>query len=278
MADQPAVFDLALAHTDLQLILAGIPQVDVVGVLEDVVVGTSRVFAVNEVAGIEGDPQPFDVVAQDLDGIGILGHVSHFGFDGDHHAFHGGDRHQFAKAFDFGVEGGSQFAGGDDDRHDLIRFGQPADRGKLLVVLVPFSFDLDVVRDGCQAEGAATDLLGLVEIGQDLGRFQVPAPFLNRDFHAGKFQIDQFRQGVLQRQIGKRGGRGGYVHEGGLQRDGRLRRAARGAGRCERTRGDGRGAPPPIAGQRKLNAPRVRKATAGDRAARRPNSHGRIAC
>ncbi len=72
--DDPGVFDLALADADLELAgcLAGVAEVDVLDVREDDVVVGMGARALEEVAGVEGQSQAVDRLAE-LDGDSRVG-------------------------------------------------------------------------------------------------------------------------------------------------------------------------------------------------------------
>ncbi len=72
--------------------------------------------------------------------------------------------------------------------------------------------DLDTQRDGRQPMGLPAEPHGLLGVGQDLRRLQVPIGFVDHDLDGGVFQIDQLRQGGVQRQMGKATARSGNKH------------------------------------------------------------------
>ena len=53
---------------------------------------------------------------------------------------------------------------------------------------------------------------GRLEVGQHLGGLQMAPRFMDHDFHAGVFQIDQPLQRGVQRQVGKTSGGSGNKH------------------------------------------------------------------
>ena len=163
-------------------------------------------------AGIERQPEPFDVVAQDDRGIGVLGDAAGFGLQTDDHPLAAGNRHQAFEPFDLGIEGGAQFARRDDDGHDFGGFGQAAAGGELLVVELAFGGDVDAVGGDRQPIGLAAGGDRSFQIGMNCRRLELLAVFVDGDFDAGVFQIDQSLERRIQRQIGKTLGRGGNKH------------------------------------------------------------------
>ena len=149
-------------------------------------------------AGIEGDAQAFDVVAEHDGGIGILGHASALGQEADANAVlrrYGG---QFAEPFDFGVKGRTQLGRTDGKGHDFNRLGQLAAGGKLAVVEGFRGFDVDAEGNGGQAMGLAAERYGSFEIVQHGGGLHVSARLVDHEFHTGVLQIGELHQGGIQ--------------------------------------------------------------------------------
>ena len=121
-------------------------------------------------------------------------------------------RHHRAQSLHFGVERGTQFGRSHGDRHHLDGLRQAATRGELVIVSGLGRLDLDAQRDGRQPMGLPAECHGTLGVGQHLRGLHVPVGLVNHDFDGGVFQIDQLRQGGVQRQLGEAAASSGNKH------------------------------------------------------------------
>ncbi len=203
LGEQLPIFDQPLTDSDLQFVFAGVPKVDVVNILHQPIDVTAGVGATDVVARIERHPQPFDVVAQDDDRVGILGKTPDLRPDAHQDAFHGCDGHQASKMFDFFVERRAQFGRGHGERDDLCGFGEFATRGELAVVLLAGGVNLNAVGSYIQTKRISANVDSSVQIGGNLRWFELVELLVQGDFTVRKLQINHALQGIGKRQIEK---------------------------------------------------------------------------
>ena len=138
LRDQAAVFDVALADADLEGLFVGVAELQVIDVLHHLVDAAALIGAEDVGAGIERQAQALHVVAQHHHRVGVFREAADLALQADPHAVQRGDIDQPPQMLDLFVERRAQLGRRDGDRDDLRRLGQPADRGELLVVGVPF--------------------------------------------------------------------------------------------------------------------------------------------
>jgi hypothetical protein len=146
-------------------------------------------IAAQVVAGIERETDPWYVIAEVFDGVGVFAEATDLAFDADSDAAGIADLNQSLQMFYFLIEGGAVFPARDGEGDDFGGFGQVANFFESLVERFSLSIDLDAITADLHPVRISHQADGLVEIFDKLGRLNLLASIVEHDFHGDEFEI-----------------------------------------------------------------------------------------
>ena len=209
LADEFAVFHFALADAHLQLVFRRIAELHVIDELQERLVIDPCVRAEDEVAGVEGDTESFDVRTHQPQRVRVLRNAADLVLRANADSFHAGDADEPPQMLDFFVERRAEFRRRHRDAHHLDRFGELAERLKALVRHVAGLAGVEEEGTDVQAIFIAADERRMLPMGDRLGRRQLHAVVLEVEFDRGELQVRKTLERFAQFQIGKTMRRGG---------------------------------------------------------------------
>jgi len=187
LRDKLVVVDLSLADSDLNSVLFGVPQMDVIDILQEFVVTLVLVVRAEVMRRIERQSDPRYVVAKIANRIGIIAEASDMAFHPDADSASISDRSEFLKMFDFLVKRGPVLAAGYCQRDDLRGLGQVTNLFEAFIVSIPRRVDFDVETANVEPVGVANLSQHLIEILDDAFRWDLIGLVVEFDLDGGKF-------------------------------------------------------------------------------------------